>query len=372
MMKHRVCLLLVMLSAILQAQNFPWKNALRMAWSADGATFNSVSIFQDSSGVPCVIRWKGDTLAAVFQWFRLPNPSPSWDRVAIKFSYDNGQSWTNPAPIVFSGLPPGFQRPFDPALTVFNGDSLRIYFSSSAGMPMGLDSTVNTYSAKSANGINFVLENNARVDVATKPVIDPSVIYFNNGWHYLAPVGAPQEGAYHYISPNGINFSAVPVIPSDNSHNWTGNYMIDNAGTLRFYGGGPGNIWYDSSPNGGTWNGFVNTNIQGGDPSVVKISASSYLMIYVGPPFNTTELQDPGPYNFDLQFYPNPVSDQLRIAARAPGTEGTYTIFDSQGSKVKTGQYSSGDEINVAALSPGTYILALDDKKKEYVRFVKN
>ena len=118
---------------ILQAQ--PWERPLMQAWSADGVTFSAPSIFQDSSGVPSVIRWKPDTLICAFQWFRQPMGSPSWDRVAVKFSYDDGQSWTTPEPILVNSLPLGYQRPFDPTLVKLGGDSLRIYFSSSATPP---------------------------------------------------------------------------------------------------------------------------------------------------------------------------------------------------------------------------------------------
>lgn len=152
--------------------------------SSDGIHFGPNSIFQDSSGVPSVIRWKGDTLICAFQWFRLPQNTPRWYRVAVKFSYDAGQNWTQPTPIVVNGLPANYQRPFDPTLTVFAGDSLRIYFSSSDGLPMGgLSQIVNCYSAKSDDGIHYTYEPNARVDHLTKPLIDPAVIYFNGGWH---------------------------------------------------------------------------------------------------------------------------------------------------------------------------------------------
>ncbi len=117
-MKKTLLPLFVLLftSALAKAQSPPWQNPLRMALSSDGKTFDAPTIFQDSSGVPCVIRWKGDTLICAFQWFRLPQNTPSWDRVAVKFSYDGGLSWTAPTPIVVNGLPANYQRPFDPAV----------------------------------------------------------------------------------------------------------------------------------------------------------------------------------------------------------------------------------------------------------------
>ena len=125
---------------VVSQNHFPWENPIMIARSADGKIFNPPAIFQDSSGVPCVIRWKSDTLIASFQWFRQPMGSPGWDRVAIKFSYDNGNTWTTPSPIVVNGLPANYQRPFDPTVTVTADKKIRIYYSSSNGMtPGGLD-----------------------------------------------------------------------------------------------------------------------------------------------------------------------------------------------------------------------------------------
>lgn len=279
------------------------------ATSTDGITFDTPVIFQDSSGVPSVIKWKGDTLVCVFQWFRLPVGSPSWDRVAVKYSYDNGLNWTAPQPIQVLNFPAGYQRPFDPTLAVLSSDSLRIYFSSSVGLPpMGLDASVNTYSAVSADGLLYTFEPNARVDVADNKVIDPAVIEFGPGWHYTAPIGAPQQGAYHFVSPDGVNFSQVASIPSDNAHNWTGNFMRNSDNELRFYGSGP-MIWYNATANGGVWNGFVATNLNGGDPSVVRVAPDLYRIIFVGAQY-ITDLTEADATDSAF-FYPNPVGDEL-------------------------------------------------------------
>ncbi|MBU3742891.1 MAG: exo-alpha-sialidase, partial [Candidatus Kapabacteria bacterium] len=97
-----------------QPTNGPWQSPLRMAWSSDGRTFSAPTMFRDSSGVPSAVLWKGDALVCAFQWFRAPRTAPTWDRVAVKFSYDAGLTWTEPTPIVVQGMPLQYQRPFDP------------------------------------------------------------------------------------------------------------------------------------------------------------------------------------------------------------------------------------------------------------------
>lgn len=284
---NKVALILILCGVLAphRSPGQPWRSPLMIATSGDGVTFDPPVMFQDSAGVPSAIRWHGDTLICVFQWFRQPINSPTWDRVAVKYSYDNGANWTSPQPIVVHNLPAGYQRPFDPTLVLTQSDSLRIYYSSSDGIPPpGQDSTINTYSAISADGLNYYFEPGPRVDHPASRVIDPAVIYFNNSWHYLSPIGAPQAGAFHYLSPDGLNFSIVQNIGSDSAHNWTGNYVVNAANDLRFYGCGGASIWFNSSPNGGEWTGYTNTNMHGGDPTVVKLFSGTYVIVYVAPP----------------------------------------------------------------------------------------
>ncbi len=371
LMKTIALLSLLILSSKLYSQNYAWERPLKMAWSNDGITFNTPTVFQDSAGVPSIIKWKGDTLICAFQWFREPVGSAGWDRVAVKFSYNNGITWTQPTPIVVNGLPANYQRPFDPTLVVFNNDSIRIYFSSSDGFPtLGLDSTVNTYSAISSDGMNYSFDDNARVDELHNRVIDPALIHFNNGYHYLSPIGSPQQGAYHYVSPNGLSFTKVQDIPSDMNHNWTGNYMINDSNELRFYGAGSMGIWFNSTPNGGVWNGYENTNIQGGDPTVIKISAGNYLMVYVGNPYSAG-LNDELALDKSIVVYPNPTSGQINVKAYDKVIGASYIVYDNTGNSVLSGKINSAlTIIELDNLPGGIYLIGVGENKKQAFKII--
>lgn len=359
-MTRQICIILVLglLSTMyIHAQSFPWQRPLNIAWSNDGKTFNNTAIYQDSAGVPSVIRVNGDTLLCAFQWFRTPLNSITWDKVAVKFSYNLGANWSEPTPIQIAGLPIGFQRPFDPTLVKLSNDSIRMYFSSSAGTPnIGLDSTVNTYSAISHDGINYIFESNPRVDEISNRVIDPAVIQFKQNFHFIAPIGSPQQGAYHYVSPDGINFTKVSDISSDPSHNWTGNFTLIDTNEIRFYGSSNQSIWYNSSNNGGVWNGYTNTNIfGGGDPSVLKISDSMYMMIYVGPQYPTGLLS----YNQNsiTTLYPNPAEDVLYINVHPDMQGSNYAIYSVDGRFIHKGTLSNSIEtISTFNILNGNYL----------------
>ncbi len=353
--------LLIKTSTTISQGNPPWQNALIIVQSTDGINFNSPAIFQDSSGVPCIIQWKSDTLVAVFQWFRQPNPSPTWDRVAVKFSYDNGTSWTTPIPIVVNNLPANYQRPFDPTIVVTTDKKIRIFYSSSDGM-IGGPEIINTYSALSADGINYSFEPGPRFDHPTNRVIDPAVTIFNGTWHYTAPIGAPQEGAYHCTSADGLAFTQIGNINSDNNHNWTGNLLVDG-GLLRFYGSGP-MIWYNSSADGNIWNGFVNTNIAGGDPGIVKLSNGKYIMVYVGPPNIITATGNPNVIA-PVTVFPNPFISVIYMQGRQ-GKQYPYSLFTSSGAFLRRGIFTTNGQLNMERLPAGAYLLMTEDNKIIY------
>lgn len=346
-------------TTLVAQDNGPWNNPLMWAEETAPDVFSTPRIFQDSAGVPSVIRrGTSDTLLCAFQWFREPRNTPTWDRVAVKMSTDDGVSWTQPVPIVIDGLPTGYQRPFDPTLVSFK-DSIRIYFSSSVRMPMGgLDSLVNTYSAVGTDGIHYRFEPGARFDNETRPVIDPAVMFSNNTWLLTAPIGAPQDGAYQASSLDGLNFTRMQDIPSDNQHNWTGNMMIDEEGTLKFYGSGP-MLWRAPYIGFGSWGQYLSLGIRGGDPSAIarRSSGKGRWMVFVGPRYTTSTDYD-GYDNYDrydgVTVFPNPVLERCRLADKYLG-ENRVMLTDAIGSTVTCNVFSG--EVDMRDVARGSWVL---------------
>ncbi len=337
----------------------PWKKALRIATSSDGTTFGAATVFQDSSGVPCLIRLSTGVLVTAFQWFPAPQYGPGWDSIAVKFSTDNGLSWSSPTSTNFSGIPRGYRRPFDPTIVETDAGQIRMFFSSGIGMGP-LDANVNTYSAISNDGINYIFENNARFDVLNKEVIDPACVKFKGLWHYTAPIGAPQDGAYHATSTDGLNFTPLANIPSDMQHNFTGNLMVNSSNEMRFYGSSGNALWWASTTDGTNWSGFTNTNVMpsaGGDPAVVKLPNGTYIMLYVGPAPTVNETT-----TTTVKLYPNPAKDLLFFSGIDEGVY-TITIMDMQGKMIMSKKHTQNNSIDISFLKNGIYIIELVPQK---------
>lgn len=258
--------------------NGPWKRDLMTAVSANGTTFSEPEVFVERAGVPSVVREGDGRLVAAFQWF--PEDVAAWDKVAVAFSEDDGATWTDPETIVVEGLPEGYQRPFDPTVAVTEDERIRLYFTTTVGRP-GPNADMHIASAISDDGVSYVFEPGERLVEDGVRLFDAAALRFGDAWHLTTPLHA--EGASHATSADGIDFTRVDNIGAFPAFNWTGNLLAWNDG-MRFYGSGPGNIWWSETSDGFDWSAPTATNLRGGDPGVVELESGEYLIIYVSEP----------------------------------------------------------------------------------------
>lgn len=265
-------------------QSGPWNNDLMLRTSKRGKAFGEETTFVGAAGVPSIVKWKGKLVAA-FQWFPFNNQD-AWDQVALKTSDDGGKTWSGPSPVKVQGLPEGYQRPFDPTLSVCEDGKLRLYFTSNTRGARALDDTTGIYSAVSADGKAFRFEPGARFAVSGRRVVDCAVLRLGKTWHMVAPIGRPEDGAYHATSTDGLDFTRLKDIPSVGRANWTGNLVAAGPG-MCFYGCGEGGLWWSYSKDGDAWSDPTYLNIGGGDPAIVNVDADTVMLIYVGRPRST-------------------------------------------------------------------------------------
>jgi len=206
----------------------------------------------------------------------------------------------------------------------------------------------------------------------------------NNGMvvETCTDAGGGQDMGYidpgDYLVWNGINFPT------------TGTYLIEyrvasgasggtissdlNAGNVQFGnttipGTGGWQTWTTVSKsvtiNAGTYNFGIYAQTGGYNLNWVRISKTNGAR--EATPLATLNAHDDG----QLSLYPNPVSEQLRLAAAPELAGSTYRVVNSVGQAVRTG--TLGTTLDVAALPAGLYVLVVTTKDAQTLsrRFTK-
>jgi hypothetical protein len=263
-----------------------WKRTLVEWRSSDGTSFTEHRAFQVCADVPSIASDGSGLMVAAFQAFEVRTDEDRWDKVGVRLSRDEGESWSALTFIDLVDFPTDSVRPFDPTIT-YDASSAqwRMYFSMSLGSSLILDDTFCTHSAVSDDGITYTYEEGARFCTDGRAVIDPAVGFLAGTWYYAAPRGAPQDGAFFATSADGVTFTEGDPISSDNNHNWTGNFVA-TGGNLRFYGAEglfpAGNFlwWAQTRDGGGNWSDFTRTDVPAGkDPGIVQRNDGAYILL---------------------------------------------------------------------------------------------
>ncbi|MEQ2008283.1 MAG: hypothetical protein ABMA26_15925 [Limisphaerales bacterium] len=248
------------------------------------------------AGVPTLARLKDGRLITAFQHFPADD-NRNFDRVAVSFSRDEGQTWTKPEPIAMDGMDAGLARPFDPTLVPLPDGGVRLYFTSNRS-PDFRRSTPAIYSAVSRDGLCYEFEPGVRFDVEGRVVIDCAAALHDGVFHLIVPDnGTPEEmraneqrrepprgeKGYHAVSKDGLNFERIADVTMPTQGRWLGN-MQSEGRRLAFFGTGPG-PWPATSVDGVTWQtGTSPTRVPGADPGTVKLRDGSWLVAVTGPP----------------------------------------------------------------------------------------
>jgi len=263
-----------------------WKRTLVEWRSTDGTHFTEHRTFQVCADVPSIARDGAGMMVTAFQGFEVRTDDARWDKVAVRLSRDDGETWSGLTFIDLVDFPADSVRPFDPTITYdAAGSQWRMYFSMSLGSSPILDDTFCTHSAVSDDGVAYTYESGERFCTDGRAVIDPAVGYLDGTWYYEAPRGAPQEGGHFATSTDGVTFVEGTAIPSDRNHRWTGNFVpVD--GNLRFYGAEvlfpSGNFlwWSESADGGGSWSDYTRIDVPAGkDPGIVRRDDGSFILL---------------------------------------------------------------------------------------------
>jgi hypothetical protein len=252
----------------------------------------------DRGGVATLARDAKGRLVAAYQWFPQNNPN-GFDKIAVRTSTDEGQTWSGPRTVTVTGLSSGAARPCDPTLVLTEDGRLRLFFTSHVP-----GAKAATYSAISpaADGQTFSLEPGVRFADPDHDVLDCATAKLGDTWHYFAPIeGLDDKGravAYHAVSKDGLNFERQPNITVDQPstagndpkwlhHRWLGCAVASQDGkSLRFFGsmGNGQGPWCARSSNGTDWKLEAIPLKSGMDPAAVELKDGSTLVIATSPP----------------------------------------------------------------------------------------
>jgi hypothetical protein len=92
----------------------PWDNDVLIFRASANGRVEQLAAFA-RAGVPTLARLNDGSLIVAHQHFPKNNDA-DFDRVAARFSADEGKTWTAPQVIVLEGFPDGMRPPFDPTL----------------------------------------------------------------------------------------------------------------------------------------------------------------------------------------------------------------------------------------------------------------
>ncbi len=162
----------------------PWDQDVLVCRVGTNAVAERLTIFE-RAGVATLTRLNDGRLITAHQHFP-ENDEGNFDKVAVRFSSDEGRTWSKPAVIQVVGLPEGMRFPFDPTLAPLPDGRVRLYFTSVRGRRIDKQPPA-IYSAVSSNGIDYAVEPGVRFAVEGRIVIDCAVVLHKGVFHLYAP-----------------------------------------------------------------------------------------------------------------------------------------------------------------------------------------
>jgi hypothetical protein len=291
-----------------QPQHGPWNNDVLVYQVKPDGSPEKLTTFE-RAGVPTLARLPDGRILAAYQHFPTDDER-NFDRVAARFSADEGRTWTNPVPIQVEGMEEGLMRPFDPTLVPLPDGRIRLYFTSNRHGRIHL-SKPEIYSAISNDGMRYVFEPGVRFAVEGRVVIDCAVALHQGVFHLYAPdngatpqpgqdalggQGVPSFAGYHATSQDGLTFTRAADVTAGEDVRWLGNVQSQGEDLIFFGTGAPrgtsgvpgepprSGIWMGRSRDGAAWERGRILAIPGADPGAVPALDGGWIVAVTGPP----------------------------------------------------------------------------------------
>jgi hypothetical protein len=274
----------------------PWDNDVLVYRLGTNAAPEKLATFE-RAGVPTLARLKGGRILAAFQHFP-SDDERNFDRVAVRSSTDEGQTWSAPQPIAVDGIDTGLTRPFDPTLVPLPDGRIRLYFTSNRSREFRRSAPA-IYSAISSDGIHYTFEPGVRFGLEGRIVIDCAAALHDGTFHLIVPdngaagsfVAGSRRGqllregtGYHAVSKDGLSFERAADIKVAGNRRWLGSLQSDG-GRLVFFGTSDSGVWSATSGDGKDWQlDGRPTGVPDVDPGAVRLADGGWLLAASSPP----------------------------------------------------------------------------------------
>jgi hypothetical protein len=274
----------------------PWDNEVVVQRVTADGTASTVATF-GRADVSSIARLQDGRLAIACQAFPKDDRA-HFNRIAVRFSGDDGRTWGEPNPIVVANMDVALAPPFDPALVLLPDGRVRLYFITHTGTDAAPGQTA-VHSATSTDATHYDYEPGMRFTVPGRVVVDCAAALHEGVFHLVVPDngtpaeflerrrrGEPQPGGngYHATSTDGLVFTRAADLPlSSTRDRWFGNLLSDGS-QLLFFGSGPG-PWPMTSADGKRWAPAVTSmRMPGVDPCAVRLRDDSWLVVATREP----------------------------------------------------------------------------------------
>jgi len=271
----------------------PWEMDLYLLRSDEDGMFKKFNhertLIIEHGAVPNLLLTSDGSLIATFQYFydKESEEVISNGKMSYSISKDEGETWSEPQPINFNGLPepelyinPHHDKPVDPSLVQLDDGSFRLYFTYAEKG----ESNLRFSSAKSdsIDGV-FEYEEGARLDLDGYFILDPTVVFFNDQWHHYTTIHSQVENDegevnLHSVSDDGLSFEIQDNIVLGVT--MLGGAVVTNENKLLFFGSAiESQSSVAVSEDGYNWEMDNQFGKVGSDPGVVQLEDGTFLVI---------------------------------------------------------------------------------------------
>lgn len=254
-------------------QEGPWKHDLFME-SGDGSSFGSTVLLAHGAATPSAIL-KDKDIVVYFSFFP-KDQRRAFGQIYWVKSADQGNTWSDPAPITFENLPTLAYSPFSAKALVLPSGKIKLYFLSRVSG----ENRSKLFAAVSDDGAQFIYDPTTSFEIENESLSAFALSMQEDKLHMIAYTeqGAQTNTAYHAVSYDSNVFTRLADIKIADSFYGQTSLLTENE-QLRLIGSSAKGLWSSTSSDGNSWSTPSHIDHSAQNPSVIK-TGDIYRIFY--------------------------------------------------------------------------------------------